>query len=439
MSFTSKNLKNKRLDISKNQRKPRIAILYHYMYPDDVVSAIHFDGLAQDLAACGWEVEALPCNRGCHNEKKIYSTKTEIHQSVFYRRIWRPGLKQKFFFTRLLNSIWMIVGWSRLAFRSESSRPDIVLIGTEPVFAALTAVPLRFFSKKIILVHWCFDMHPEAGISEGMSKDSILVRITKIMMLQAYRSFDFIADIGQCMRERLRVYNHGAYEKEITPWAIIEPKKTVSCDQDVRRELFGEAKIGILYSGNFGLAHEFSDFLALARSLRFNKDVHFCFSIRGKRAELFRKSITHEDTNISFTDFVPIEKLEKHLGSADIHLLSLKKNFTGISVPSKFFGSIASGRPIIYSGAQDSAIAKWILKHKLGWTVDADNISKIVDTICRLASNNSELVELQNHCHKIYNNFFSRQIMIDKWKTELKKLFLNDDMLNGTLAKGKKS
>jgi len=83
--------------------------------------------------------------------------------------------------------------------------------------------------------------------------------------------------------------------------------------------------------------------------------------------------------------------------------------------------------------------SKWILKHKLGWTVDANNISKIVDTICHLASNNSELVELQNHCHKIYNNFFSRQIMIDKWKTELKKLFLNDDMLNGTLAKGKKS
>lgn len=316
----------------------------------------------------------------------------------------------------------MIIGWSRLAFRSESSRPDMVLIGTEPVFAALTAVPLRFFSKKIILVHWCFDMHPEAGISEGMPNNSILVRIAKIMMSKAYRSFDFIADIGRCMRERLRIYNHGAFENEITPWAIIEPKKTVSYDVDVRRELFGEAKIGILYSGNFGIAHEFSDFLALARSLRFNKEVHFCFSIRGKRAELFRQSITNEDSNISFADFVPIEKLEKHLGSADIHLLSLKKNFTGISVPSKFFGSIASGRPIIYSGAQDSAIAEWILKYKLGWTIDADNISETAKIICNLAVNNSELINLQNHCHKVYNEYFSRQIMIDKWKTELSKL-----------------
>ena len=45
--------------------KPRIAILYHYMYPDDVISACHFDGLAASLARSGWDVEALPCNRGC--------------------------------------------------------------------------------------------------------------------------------------------------------------------------------------------------------------------------------------------------------------------------------------------------------------------------------------------------------------------------------------
>ena len=70
MFFNFEKLKKKRSDMSNDKRKPRIAILYHYMYPDDVVSAIHFDGLAQDLAANGWEVEALPCNRGCHDEKK---------------------------------------------------------------------------------------------------------------------------------------------------------------------------------------------------------------------------------------------------------------------------------------------------------------------------------------------------------------------------------
>ena len=48
----------------------KIALLYHFMHPDDVVSAIHFDGLAQDLAKKNWSVEALPCNSGCRNESK---------------------------------------------------------------------------------------------------------------------------------------------------------------------------------------------------------------------------------------------------------------------------------------------------------------------------------------------------------------------------------
>jgi hypothetical protein len=52
-------------------RPPRAAILYHFMYPDDVVSAIHLDGLAQDLANAGWEIEAFPCNRGCRDEPKF--------------------------------------------------------------------------------------------------------------------------------------------------------------------------------------------------------------------------------------------------------------------------------------------------------------------------------------------------------------------------------
>ena len=71
-----------------NNPARRVAILHHFMYPDDVVSALHLDGLAQDLAAKGWQVEALPCNRGCRDETKTYP-RSDTYQGVRYRRIWR--------------------------------------------------------------------------------------------------------------------------------------------------------------------------------------------------------------------------------------------------------------------------------------------------------------------------------------------------------------
>lgn len=407
-------------------RKPRVSILYHYMYPDDVVSALHLDGLAQDLAAKGWEVEALPCNRGCRDETKIYPA-VETHRGVRYRRVWRPNFRQKSFLGRLANSGWMIASWSKLAFRSRSRRPDVIVIGTDPVFAAVTAIPLRFFARDIRLAHWCFDMHPEAAITESLvSARSLPARLMQNVMGRAYRSFDLIVDLGVCMRGRLRKYGHAAIEQELTPWALIEPElQSVKRDPDTRRELFGDARIGILYSGNFGEAHEFSDFLSLARAMRDTNDVHFCFAIRGNRADEFRSAITPEDVNISFADFAPIEELVKRLGSADIHLVSLKHEWAGIAVPSKFFGSIASGKPILYSGPRDSAIGNWIMKHNIGWIINPDDILEAAQWIKRLTADDAELPKLQRHCHAIYQMYFSRYIVMEKWDRELRNLLAN--------------
>ena len=42
---------------------PRITVLYHFMHPDDVVSARVLSDLAEGLAARGFDVEARPSNR----------------------------------------------------------------------------------------------------------------------------------------------------------------------------------------------------------------------------------------------------------------------------------------------------------------------------------------------------------------------------------------
>jgi glycosyltransferase involved in cell wall biosynthesis len=317
----------------------------------------------------------------------------------------------------------MIVRWSMLAFRRGGRRPDVIVVGTDPVFAAVTAVPLRLLAPDIRLAHWCFDMHPEAAVAEGIAGPrSLSVRLMRAIMGKAYRSLDLIADLGVCMRERLRVSGHSATECELTPWALVEPNQPVFSDPDTRYELFGDAKIGILYSGNFGEAHDFADFLALARALRDNEDVHFCFAVRGNKAEALRDAVSSEHANISFAGFAPIEELEKRLGSADIHLVSLKKEWGGIAVPSKFFGSIASGRPILYSGARDSDIGHWITKYQVGWVINSDNISEAARILARLAMNSSELTELQRHCHAVYQAHFSRRSVMEKWDRELRKL-----------------
>src|SRR6266436_1718822 len=102
MPGSASKLHLKRSLSAESDPPPSVHILYHYFYPDDVVSAIHFAELASGLAKRGWRVTALPCNRGCRDETRTYSAQ-ERWQGVHIRRIWRPRFRQGSSVGRLLN------------------------------------------------------------------------------------------------------------------------------------------------------------------------------------------------------------------------------------------------------------------------------------------------------------------------------------------------
>ena len=74
-----------------------------------------------------------------------------------------------------------------------------------------------------------------------------------------------------------------------------------------------------------------------------------------------------------FAGFAPEAELEKRLTACDLHLVSLRPEWTGTVVPSKFFGALAAGRGVVFAGSPESAIARWIDEHQVGWVSDAGN------------------------------------------------------------------
>src|SRR5262249_2391018 len=119
--------------------RPKIAVLYHYFHPDDVVSARHYGDFCQELAARGWQVEAIPCNVGCRDERKSYS-RAEEWNGIRIRRVWRPRFRQASTLGRVLNAAWMIVAWSTgIVTRWSATAPDVLVIGTDPVLSVLVS------------------------------------------------------------------------------------------------------------------------------------------------------------------------------------------------------------------------------------------------------------------------------------------------------------
>lgn len=401
--------------------RPKICILYHFFHPDDVVSARHFSDLAEGFAAAGWEVEVLPSNRACRNLSQQYPAK-EIWKGIQIHRVWRPAWAQSSALGRLLNALWMLAAWSRLALRPAATRPDVVLVGTDPVLSVLVALPLKWLRPRIQVAHWAFDLYPEAAIADGLfAPSSLQVRIVSALLRRAYRRCDLIADLGPCMQQRLQVYQESLPLQTIIPWALSEEPVPRPSEPALRRRLFGDARLSLLYSGNLGRAHSFQEFLALARHMR-SSDAQFRWSVRGNAVTDLQAAIQPSDTNAGLLPFVREEELPSHLAASDIHMASLKPDWSGIVVPSKFFGSLAAGRPILFAGPEDSAVARWIRQHRVGWVLTSGNIEEAAAWLRSLAASPELLAELQARCHTVYRNYFCREKMIGIWVRELDRL-----------------
>ena len=405
-----------------NTNKPSILLLYHFFFPDDVASASHMYQLAQELTQRGWQVTVLTTNRYCREPQRRIPQKEENVQGIHIIRLPRPAWNQASPLQRMMNSAWVITGWLLKLVRMQSF--DVILVGSDPAFAPLIIPGALFCKKATILSHWCFDLYPEVAMADsGVQMPTSIVALLQRLMGRSYRAAHLIADLGSCMRRRLAAYNHGAQEATLVPWALVEPDALTPPNPELRKSMFGDAAFGLLYSGTLGRAHDYEIFLKLARLLRHRSPhIRLCFAARGNKVAELKRALTPEDTNIALMDFVAESMLEQHLNAADMHMISLNKEWNGLVVPSKFFGSLATGKPVIYAGPADSSIACLLREHEIGLYIDEKSLEDVVAKLDYLSTNSSAINLLQKNSFEVYKSSFSKKIIVDKWDRVLRQL-----------------
>jgi hypothetical protein len=90
-----------------------------------------------------------------------------------------------------------------------------------------------------------------------------------------------------------------------------------------------------------------------------------------------------------------------------VQIVSLRENWTGTVVPSKFFGALAIGRPVLFLGSPDSAIAKWVKELRVGWVLDAERIEQLARELTEWSQCSEAKLQMFRHCHEGYQREFS--------------------------------
>jgi colanic acid biosynthesis glycosyl transferase WcaI len=400
---------------------PRLLLFYHFFHPDDVVSARLYADLAEELQRRGWEVTVVTSNRLWRDPHATLPAE-EVWNGVQIHRVFRPPWDQARPIERLANSGWMLGAWLRRT--RDLGSFDAIVIGSDPAFAPLLGLGLRLQQPRAALVHWCFDLYPEILTAEGGRAVTLLGPVARRLMGLAYRRFDALVDLGPRMRERLAEYGAGARQETAVPWALTETDAPAPIDGAARAALFPRAKLALFYSGTMGRAHDFQLFLRLARACRARSGdaVSICFAARGNRADELRRAIRPDDHNVTFAPFADEAALPARLAAADLHLVSLRADWAGVVVPSKFFASLAIGRPVIYVGPADSEIARWIAEHDLGLHLTHDGLDAAVDRLHRLLDDPTALEHWRQNALAVYRRQWSKRVTCDRWDARLREL-----------------
>jgi hypothetical protein len=300
----------------------------------------------------------------------------------------------------------MICAWSATAFQSPA--PRFLIVGTDPILSVLIAIPWKLLRPRTKVLHWCFDVYPDAAIADRtLAPTGPAARLARALVRAAYRRCDAIVDIGPCMGELLSThYRSPASRLTLTPWALLEPPSPLKIDLAERSAIFGDARLALMYSGNFGRAHSYTEIVDLAARLS-DSSVRIAFSIRGNRAADL------EQANIKIVPFAAEDQLAARLSAPDIHIVTLREEWTGTVVPSKFFGALAAGRPVLFIGSQHSSIAMWIRQYQVGWVLGPETATELQ------ALEPAQLTRLFHHCHNVYHQHFSKEKAITAFHNQL--------------------
>ncbi len=383
-----------RVDSVVTTKPGKVLFVNQYYWPDHASTAQHLADLAEHLAARGHEVHVL-CGQGAYKPGASKSPTKEVHNGVTIHRVAATSFGRKSTLHRMMDYL----SFYFRAFLAAMTLPrfDVVATLTTPPIIGLIGTFLRRL-KGSRHVYWSMDLHPDASIALGrMSPRNPIVAKLAWLSDLVYRQADKVVVLGPYMADRIASKKVRRDRIATIPvWNRRDEIYPLDREgHELRASLGLSDKFVVMYSGNLGLAHSFGEVVEAARRLRDRDDIVFLFVGGGPRlAEVQAAKESGGLDNIRLMDYFPRDQLHASLSVADVHLITMRSEMTGIVVPGKLYGAMASGRPAIFVGPCHCESADAIRQAGCGMTVPLGDPESLVEAIATLAADPEHAAEL---------------------------------------------
>lgn len=386
-------------------------VLISQVYPPDAAAVgQYFEDVAIEMAERGYKITVLTANRDYDDPSICYDSSSR-HHNVRVVRLPFSSFGKKTILHRLIGQCSFLLQVSAWLVFNKSVKA--VLLTTIPATTGIFFLLVRLF-RELPFVYWVMDVNPDQAVALGsFSKKHPAARFLELinhkLISQARRVVcldqDMFRTIGkgriESMGEKITILPPWPLEKDLAPVPPHENKFITE------QKLSG--KFIIMYSGNHSMVHPLDTYLgAIERVEQLSDKICFAFigGGRGKAkveqklddwgrspSQPDRALVPNSEALCLSLPYQPLSQIRYSLSAADIHVVSLGTNMVGIVHPSKFYGALALGKPILLLGPCDSTQGQLVLNEKIGWCVEHGDLNGMIKTIQEIQNAPPELLQ----------------------------------------------
>jgi glycosyltransferase involved in cell wall biosynthesis len=233
------------------------------------------------------------------------------------------------------------------------------------------------------------------AVGGSIVQPGLLARVWEKLHRWALRHATRVVVLGEDMRNRILakgvdpssvvIVRDGA---EIAPAGAPTP----ALDSEVIHTIRGNFRFVLLHAGNLGFYGAWDTLIAGAGSLASNGIGMVFVGDGAQRARL--EAAAANIPNVRFLPFFPAGKVTSVLAAADAHLITVKHGLEGVVVPSKMYGILAAGKPIVAVAPRECDVVS--LGETKGFSISCDphDPARFAQLVRDLSQNPAKLHEM---------------------------------------------
>ena len=419
--------------------KKKLLMYAHYYYPDVASTGQILTELAEGLKEY-FDITVIcvvPSYTGIisetYKQRKYYF---EELNGIKIVRVKVPEFSKASKVSRIKNILSYFIRAIIATFKV--GKQDFVYsISQPPILGGVLGI-LGKWIKNAKYIYNIQDFNPEQTMAINYSKNKLILKVMMAFDKFSCKRADKVIVVGRDMVETLQnrfKLRNGLISKKIPNYSYInnwtDEENIYPLDSLHPKVISFKKKYGLvdkfvfMYSGNIGLYYDLENLIKVVKKFKAESDVVFAFvgegSVKGK-LEAYKEN--YQLNNVCFIPYQDKSELIYSLNAGDVHWVVNAKGIRGVSVPSKIYGVMAAGRPVL-GVLEEGAEARLIIEEaNCGYVTDPGNYNQI-EKIIRKFIYEKETPNFKQMCENgrdyLVGNL-TKDVSINKYISEINSL-----------------